>query len=869
MELRKHSDLLIGFLAALVVGLIMYGLNLQGGVALNKTVRGQVGEQLEGPHHLLESWVNAAFFLPRGLVSYIGTHPELEPWEPLNGMVNELFRYHEGIRGLVLAPEGRQWLRYSANRGPVPVPATELLPPAVKEAMEGNRSILVGALQAATSRSVATVHIPVYIPSGQGETAGSYWGRVLVELDMEAMLHEAVERSDNEDIELAVREVTSAEGHADMMVGDPALFEQQPVVMEVSFPGGRWRLGGVPVGGWSSAMPALLWLQIASLVVVVLVGMGVFLYLRQQVESWQQLEKALKNAEEARAALAESETFLKTIVDNIPDMIFVKNASDLRFVRMNKAGEELIGYSQDALLGKNDYDFFPVEEADHFTSNDREVLNNRALIDIPCEAVQTRDGGIRYLHTKKISLLDPHGNPAFLMGISRDITGQIKAQEERERLEGQLRQSLKMESIGTLAGGIAHDFNNILAAILGYTELAQEEAGANTNLQLALSQVTKAGNRARDLVQHILSFSRKEAREAEPIELHQVIADALKLLRATIPSNIEFELELPDCGRVMADATRIHQVVMNICTNAAQAMRESGGLLSVQLSPVALESGDRNNGAEVKPGTYLHLRVTDTGQGIPAENLDRIFDPYFTTKPVGEGTGMGLSVVMGIVKSYGGMVSVSSEPDRGTTVDVYFPRLGGGAAEAPAAPEVAPRAREGESEWPAVSPRAIAAESGASGVSALVTGIVPGGGETILVVDDEPSVADVTRMTVEQLGYTAISVTDSTQALELFRCRPDDFQMVITDQNMPGLTGDALAKALLAIRPDLPVVMCTGYSARLDAAIARQTGARAFIMKPLDRRELANTLVQLLGEPVRKEATAKNWRDPETGSGES
>jgi len=394
-----------------------------------------------------------------------------------------------------------------------------------------------------------------------------------------------------------------------------------------------------------------------------------------------------------------------------------------------------------------------------------------------------------------------------IIAICHDISG-------RKQLEEQLRQAQKMEAIGILAGGIAHDFNNILAAIIGYAEMAkrslpQEAGSAGADIQ----QVLLAGLRAKDLVKQILAFSRKGGEERSLISPRPMVKEALKFLRASIPASIEIREDIdPDCGSILANPTNIHQIVVNLCTNAFHAMEEAGGVLTVVLKNVELEVGELAGEADLMPGQYVLLSVRDTGPGMTPDILSRIFDPYFTTKGVGKGSGMGLAVVHGIVKNYGGMVQVESAVGAGTVFRVYLPQIGKGAA---------------------------AAESGHEGM-------VPSGQERILFVDDETSIAEMGKAMLSGLGYRVTARTSSLDALEEFRSQPDGFDLLITDQTMPKMSGVQLAQEARKLRPDLPVILCTGYSATIGEESAVAQGIGHFLMKPLTMRVLAEMVRKAL-----------------------
>jgi CheY-like chemotaxis protein len=371
-----------------------------------------------------------------------------------------------------------------------------------------------------------------------------------------------------------------------------------------------------------------------------------------------------------------------------------------------------------------------------------------------------------------------------------------------------------MEAIGTLAGGIAHDFNNILSAVIGYTQIALDDVPKGTLLQSNLKEVLKAGRRARDVVKQILAFSRQTEQERKPLEISLIVKEALKLLRASLPATIEIRQNIgTDLGTVLADATQIHQVLMNLCTNAAHAMGERGGILEVNLANVELGSDFTSRYPDIDPGPYLRLTVSDTGHGMHPSIMERIFNPFFTTKERGEGTGMGLAVVHGIVKGYGGTITVFSEPGEGSTFHIYLPLIDR---------EVEPEAGIGEP--------------------------IPTGNEHILFIDDERAIVDVGKQILERLGYDVVTITSSTAALELFRAQSDKFDLVITDMTMPNMTGEELARELMNIRPDIPIILCSGYSKKITEVKTKDIGIRAFVVKPILKREIAETIRRVLDE---------------------
>ncbi len=387
-----------------------------------------------------------------------------------------------------------------------------------------------------------------------------------------------------------------------------------------------------------------------------------------------------------------------------------------------------------------------------------------------------------------------------------------RTRAEKEQLEDQLRQARKLEAVGTLAGGVAHDFNNMLSIILGNAELAMEDIPETSPARQNLERITSACIRARDVVRQLLSFSRKSDIEKRPMNLTLLVKESVKLLRASIPSNIEVMEDIHmTAAAVLADPTQVHQILMNLCTNASHAMSEHGGILEIGVRETDLDGDRTERFRDLRPGRYVELTVSDTGQGIAPEIQDKIFDPYFTTKAVGEGTGMGLSVVRGIAGSHGGAAAVESQPGKGATFRVVFPAMTGAPAEAP--PPDAP---------------------------------LPRGNERILYVDDEGDVADMVTELLARLGYDATAMTDPVEALERFQSDPGQYDLIMTDLTMPFVPGDRLAREILSLRPDIPVMLCTGFSDKITEEAAMEMGIKKYIEKPIDKRELARAVRSLL-----------------------
>jgi len=396
--------------------------------------------------------------------------------------------------------------------------------------------------------------------------------------------------------------------------------------------------------------------------------------------------------------------------------------------------------------------------------------------------------------------------------LTREIAEHKQSEKKKAELESRLVQAQKMEAIGTLAGGIAHDFNNILGAIIGYTEMARDDSPEESSVAKDLDKVLEASARAAGLVRQILSFSRQDEKEYIILHPASIVTKAITLLRPTLPSTIEITQDIDTkTGLIFGDPTQIHQILINLCTNAFHAMEETGGRLDISLKEVDLSREDITTEPHIDTGTFIQLSVGDSGAGMTQEVKDKIFDPYFTTKGVGKGTGMGLSIVHGIIKSYGGFITLSSEPSKGTVFHVFLPIVN----------EEVLLDRE-------------------------ATQQIPIGKEKILFIDDEDILADMGKDMLERLGYQVTVRKSSLEALETFQNQPDHFDLVVTDQTMPGITGADLARRMLQIRPNIPVILCTGYSSVISEEKAKLIGIRKFALKPLSKKDIATLIRKVL-----------------------
>ena len=532
-------------------------------------------------------------------------------------------------------------------------------------------------------------------------------------------------------------------------------------------------------------------------------------FLKQEAEGrTRELKKIIINNKRVEEALRISERQYRTVIEQSNDMIWtLDRKGNLTFY--NERSEELSGHRLKDWLGKSFVPLIVEEDITIVMDAFKKTLNGKHQhYEVQ---VKKRNGNILILSVNTAPIMkDSEVDGTISFG--RDITERKRAEEEKAKLEVKLRQAQKMEAIGTLAGGIAHDFNNILFPIIGYTEMTMEEVPAGSNARKNLDEVLKATKRARDLVQQILTFSRRSEYEIKPIEVQVIVKEALELISSLLPATIEIHQNIDNnCGLILADPGQIHQVIMNLCTNAYHAMEEKGGILKVNLSNIELKTDDLT-GSDITPGSYLFLKVSDTGQGMEKDVIERIFDPYFTTKDKDKGTGLGLAVVYGIVKKYGGDIRVYSEPGNGTVFTIYLPQLMDDS----------------------VLPESLPDET------------LPHGHENILFVDDEMQIINIAQQMLYKLGYSVTAIRSSLDALEIFRAQPDNFDIVITDMTMPKMTGDKLAVELLKIRPDIPIILCTGFSGTISEEKAKALGVREFVMKPVIMSQLANILRKVL-----------------------
>ena len=540
--------------------------------------------------------------------------------------------------------------------------------------------------------------------------------------------------------------------------------------------------------------------------------LGVFDYVTKDQGYLYKLPSIVENAyysirlSHEHEALLESEKRYRSLFENNHVAMLLVDPENGDIIDANLAATAFYGWTHQELIEKSMHEINTLAA---------EVLEEKIADAVKEEQShfivkhQVADGSVRdvEVYSGPIDI----GGKSLLYSMVYDITQRLEAEREKEKLQKMLIQAQKMESIGTLAGGIAHDFNNVLSSILGFSELALDGVEKGSEIEDDLQEIRMAGMRAKELVKQILTFARQSDETVKPIQVNTIVKEVLKFLKSSIPTTIQINENINSDSFIMGSSTQVHQILMNLCTNASQSMENNGGILELSLNEINIDRSSEIK--DLKFGEYVKIEVKDTGIGIPPQNIETIFEPYFTTKAVGEGTGMGLALVHGIVESYGGKIKVESQLNKGTNFAVYLP--------------ITKKRKT---------------------YASTETANLPSGNERILFVDDEAAIVKMGERFLRQLGYFVTSSTSSLEALELFRLKPQEFDLVVTDMTMPNLTGDKLAMELIKIRPDLPVMLFTGYNKAISEKDAINIGIKAFTYKPIVQADLAETIRKVLDE---------------------
>lgn len=522
----------------------------------------------------------------------------------------------------------------------------------------------------------------------------------------------------------------------------------------------------------------------------------------------QELSEARRNASHTQQEMIEqlrsTKRFLDAVVDNVPGMLFVKSYPDCRFILFNRAAENLLGYRSDEMLGKNDFDFFPQDQAAHFIAFDRQVLQSGATSEPIEEPIQTRLRGERILRTIKVPVQDEYGNPQYLLGFSEDITDQ-------RAMEQQLRQAVKMEAVGQLTGGVAHDFNNLLGVVIGNLDIALESSDLSADIRELAEDALNAALKGAELTRRLLAFSRKQPLLPASVDLNRSLSQIAGMLRRTLGEDIEVKLHPGDVlWPALVDAGQVDEAILNLAINARDAM-PGGGKLTIETQNANLDEDYAAHNAEVKAGDYVQLTISDTGSGMTQEVMERCFEPFYTTKAVEKGTGLGLSMVYGFVKQSGGHIKIYSELEHGTSVKLYFPRAGSVEQTADKSTAASPAAK----------------------------------GECVLVVEDNADLRAVSTKQLSDLGYRTLEAGDARQALVLLE-KHSEIGLLFSDIVMPGgMTGVELAREARRLYPQLKILLTSGYAARATANGFHDIAGLDLLLKPFRKHELAKKLRDL------------------------
>lgn len=800
-------------LAFCVVIALFFGLEFLESQRYRETLQTRTINELSQIRAGLETEINANFYLTRGLIAFISTHPEMDD-QTFQRLSRQILKHHNYIRNIAIAPgntirfvyplqgnEKALGLKYKNNPEQWP---------AVERAIFTRKTVVAGPVKLVQGGYGFISRTPIYIEGDSGSpTEVQYWGLASIVIEKQRLFQAAGFYDANLDIDMAVRGKDGLGAEGELFEGDPDIFLNQPALLPVNLPEGSWQLAAVPKGGWETPSPNLAALRSIGLLLASLISWVTFSWLRKQESIQTSLETAWQEAQISQVILKQNEDFLNTVIDNLPAIIFVKDAENLRFVRFNRTGAELLGYSPDELLGKTDFDFFPETEARFFREKDREVLSSGILLDIPEESVQTRNQGSMILHTRKIPIFDQQGKPLYLLGISEDITEHLAARSEKELLEKQLQQAQKLETIGKMAGGVAHDLNNILSGIINYPELILLQLSQESPLRKPLESIQDSGKRAARVVADLLTIARGVAAVREITSINTLVEEYLKspeyskLLLAHPLITCRTQLD-PEVMNISCSPVHIKKCLMNLINNAVEAFGDD------RAGEILISSGNEElyeplpGFPDIGRGKFVRLTISDNGPGISTNDIEHIFEPFYTKKTMGlSGTGLGLTVVWNTVQDHRGGLTVESGIS-GTTFTLFFP------ATAMAVQ---------------LEPMAIKVEK------------LYGQGQTILVVDDEPHQRDIASKILQLLHYRVEAVGSGREAIEYLKFQSVD--LVILDMIMePGLNGRETYAEILVHNPGQKAIIASGFAESEEIIKIQNLGAGQYVKKPYTLEQL-------------------------------
>lgn len=809
---KTSNPRIAAFFAALIVLIFFFGLEYLERLRYQESLQTLTINRLSQIRAGLESEINANFYLTRGLIAYVSTHPEIDE-HTFQRISHQLLKHHNYIRNIALAPnnivrfvyplQGNEkaiGLKYQNN--------TEQWP-AVARAIAARKTVVAGPVNLIQGGVGFISRTPIYTASDSDMPRDElYWGLASIVIE-KYPLFKAAGFYDNLDILIAIRGKDGLGEKGGIFEGDPKIFNRNPVLQPVHLPEGEWQLAATPINGWDSPSPYLLPIRILALLLTSLIGWITFTWLQQQENTRTILEAAWQDAQKAQATLKLNEDFLNTVFDNIPAMIFVKEAESLRFVRFNRTGAELLGYSASDFLGKTDFDFFTEAEANFFTKKDREVFASRQLLDIPEESIITQNNKQIILHTKKIPIYDHLGNPLYLIGISEDITEQVAARAEKELLEKQLHQAQKLETIGKMAGGVAHDLNNILSGIINYPELLLLKLPQDSPLRKPLEEIQDSGKRAANVVADLLTIARGVAAVRKIIDINILVTDYLnspeyrKLLAQHNKITCTTDLD-PQAGNISCSPVHIKKCLMNIVHNAAESFT-NGNEGKIIIATAHQKLCEPLPGfPDIGCGNFARLSITDNGPGIPSSDLEHIFEPFYTKKNMGiSGTGLGLTVVWNTVNDHRGGLTVTSHGG-GTVFSLFFPIANNEITTAPAMIEIED---------------------------------LCGHGQTILVVDDDPNQRDIASKILKVLQYSVEVVSSGEAAIHFLKTTSVD--LILLDMIMePGMNGRQTYEAIITFNPGQKAIIASGYAENEEVVMLQKLGAGQYVKKPYTLEQL-------------------------------